>query len=194
MPPSAASCLSRALFLALITTLLPAAEGLGEGAAVPEYAAKAAFLLNIAKYATWPPSAFPDSAAPIVIGILGDDPFGSILDRVVSGRIINDRRITVRRSKRAADLRGAHVVFIAAPESERAAGLCASLAESGALCVGDTESAANFTAITFSVESGRIAFTVNLAAARKSNVAISSKLLQLARTVTGRPVGERRPL
>ena len=102
MPPSAASCLSRALFLALITTLLPAAEGLGEGAAVPEYAAKAAFLLNIAKYATWPPSAFPDSAAPIVIGILGDDPFGSILDRVVSGRIINDRRITVRHSKRAA--------------------------------------------------------------------------------------------
>ena len=194
MPPSAASRFLRALFLTLITTFLPAWQVRGESAAVPEYAAKAAFLLNIAKYATWPPSAFPDASAPIVIGIFGEDPFGSVLDRVVSGRVINDRRVTVRRSKRAADLRGAHVVFIAAPESERAAGLCASLVESGALCVGDTESAASFTAITFSVESGRIAFTVNLAAARRSNVAISSKLLQLARNVTGRPVGERNPL
>ena len=194
MPPPAASHFSRAHFLALMTTLLPAVQALGAGTAVPEYAAKAAFLLNIAKYATWPPTAFADSSAPIVIGILGDDPFGSVLDRVVSGRVINDRRVTIRRSKRAAELRGAHVVFISALESDRAAGICASLAESGALCVGDTESAASFTAITFSIESGRIAFTVNLAAARKSNVAISSKLLQLAKSVTGRPVGERRPL
>ena len=194
MPPFAASRFPRALFLTLLATLLPAWQVRGEGAAVPEYAAKAAFLLNIAKYATWPPSAFPDASAPIVIGILGDDPFGSALDRVVSGRVINDRRVTVRRSKRAADLRGAHVVFISPSEGERAAGVCASLAESGTLCVGDTESAASFTAVTFSVESGRIAFTVNLASARRSNVAISSKLLQLARKVTGQTAGERSPL
>lgn len=192
MPPFAATCFLRALGVALM--LMPAMHARAGDAAVPEYAAKAAFLLNIAKYATWPPSAFADSSSPIVIGILGDDPFGPNLERVVSGRIINDRPITIRRLKRAADLRGAHVVFISASESDRAAGICAGLAEGGSLCVGDTEGTANSTAISFSVERGRIAFTVNLAAARKSNVAISSKLLQLAKTVTGKAVGERIPL
>ena len=191
MPSLAATCFLRALGVALL--LMPAPPAQAEGAAVPEYAAKAAFLLNIAKYATWPPPAFADSSSSIVIGILGDDPFGANLERVVSGRIINDRRVIIRRSKRAAELRGAHVVFISASESDRAAGICASLAEGGSLCVGDTEGTANFTAITFTVESGRIAFSVNLAAARRSNVAISSKLLQLAKNVTGKAVGERIP-
>ena len=177
--PFSTTSKSRTLAAALALALCGAPAASGDAAAVPEYAAKAAFLLNIAKYATWPPQAF------------GDDPFGGALDRVVSGRVINDRRVTVRRSKRAADLRGAHVVFIASSESERAAGICAGLAEGGSLCVGDTENTAAVTAINFSVESGKIVFSVNLAAVRRSNVAISSKLLQLAKNVTGKPVGER---
>ena len=140
MPLLAKKISVRAIFLALSLTLACAPKSRGDSAAVPEYAVKAAFLLNIAKYATWPPPAFVDSSAPVVIGILGDDPFGPVLERVVSGRIINDRRVTIRRSKRAADLRGAHVVFVASSESDRAAGICASLADSGSLCVGDTES------------------------------------------------------
>lgn len=190
MPLTAAKCLIRASALALLLAGLVPTAARAE-AAVPEYAVKAAFLLNIAKYATWPPPAFTDASAPVVIGILGDDPFGAALDRVVGGRVINDRRVIVRRAKRAGDLRGAHVVFIAASESDRAAGICASLGEGGSLCVGDTESTAALTAINFSVENGKVVFNVNLAAVRRSNVAISSKLLQLARSVTGRPVGER---
>ncbi len=193
LPPAAAR-IWRAVFLALSVALLSAPWVRGESAPLPEYTVKAAFLLNVAKYATWPQRAFPDQAAPVVIGILGDDPFGATLDRLVAGRVINDRKIAVRRSKRAADLRGAHVVFFAASESEHAAAVCASLAESGALCVGDMESTAAITAINFSVENGRIIFSVNLAAVRRSNVAISSKLLQLAKSVSGLPVGERRRL
>ncbi|MEO7319200.1 MAG: YfiR family protein, partial [Chthoniobacteraceae bacterium] len=192
-PLPAAQCFFRAIVVTLAATLLSAPDARAQGAAVPEYSVKAAFLLNIAKYATWPPHSFLDASAPIVIGILGDDPFGVVLDRVVSGRVINDRRVIVRRAKRAAELRGAHVVFVAASESDRAAGICAGLAENGTLCVGDTESTAALTAINFSLENGRIVFSVNLTAARRSNVVISSKLLHLAKTVTGKPVGERSP-
>ena len=177
--------------LAALTVVLPVCAARGQGAPLPEYSVKAAFLLNIAKYANWPPQSFPDPAAPIVIGILGDDPFGPTLDRLLHGRVINDRKITVRRSKRAAELRGAHVVFISASESDRASAACASLAESGALCVGDTESTAAFTAINFSLENGKVVFNVNLIAVRKTNIAISSKLLHLAKSVVGTPVGEK---
>jgi hypothetical protein len=152
---------------------------------------KAAFLLNIVKYTDWPPQAFSGPGAPIIIAILGDDPFGPMLDRLVQGRSINDRSIVVRRSKRVAEVRGAHLVFIGASETERAASICASLSETRALCVGDTAETGPFTGIHFSVEGGKVAFSVNLAAVRKSGVAISSKLLHLAKSVSGTPVGER---
>ncbi len=176
---------------AVAAVLLPAGTAHGQGAPLPEYSVKAAFLLNIAKYANWPPQSFADPAAPIVIGILGDDPFGPALDRVLHGRVVNDRKITVRRSKRASELRGAHVVFISASESERAGAACASLAESGALCVGDTEASAAFTSINFSLENGKVVFSVNLIAVKRANIAISSKLLHLAKSVVGTPVGEK---
>ena len=64
----------RAMYLALAAVVLHAPGALGQGAPLPEYSVKAAFLLNIAKYATWPPPTFSDASAPIVIGILGDDP------------------------------------------------------------------------------------------------------------------------
>lgn len=191
MPPSSILRLLRAMVLATVVALNLPHDAIAASAPLPEYDVKAAFLLNIAKYASWPSQAFADSGSPLVIGILGDDPFGAVLDRLVSGRVINDRLVTVRRAKRASDLRGAHVVFIAASESERMAAVCAALTDCGALCVGDTESSAAQTAVNFSVDSGRIVFSVNLAVARRSNVAISSKLLQLARSVSGKPVGER---
>ena len=160
-------------------------------AEVSEYDVKAAFLLNIAKYTDWPAQAFSGPNAPIVIAILGDDPFGVMLDRLVQGRVINERSVVVRRSKRVADVRGAHVVFIGASESERAASICASLAESRAVCVGDSAETGPFTGIHFSIENGKVAFSVNLAAVKKSGVAISSKLLRLAKSVNGAPVGEK---
>ena len=187
----AAVYLRRAATIALALALLPPSETHAQTAPLPEYNVKAAFLLNVAKYANWPSQSFADPAAPIVLGILGDDPFGAALDRLVHVRVINDRKITVRRSKRVADLRGAHVVFISASESDRASAICASLSESGSLCIGDNEASAAFTAINFSLENGRVVFSVNLAAVKRSNVAISSKLLHLAKSVTGAPVGER---
>ena len=183
--------LRRAAFAALAVALLPLCVARSQTAALPEYNVKAAFLLNIAKYSNWPPQSFSDPAAPIVLGIFGDDPFGPALDRLVHGRVINDRKITVRRSRRVADLRGAHVVFINASENDRAAAICGSLSESGVLCVGDSEGTAAFTAINFSLENGRVVFSVNLAAVKKSNIAISSKLLHLAKSVTGAPAGEK---
>ena len=189
--PLSAVRLRRVLFAALAFVLLPLCVARSQTAPLPEYNVKAAFLLNIAKYSNWPPQSFADPAAPIVLGIFGDDPFGPALDRLVHGRVINDRKITVRRSRRVADLRGAHVVFICASENDRAAAICANLAESGTLCVGDTEATAAITAISFSIENGRVVFSVNLAAVKRANVAISSKLLHLAKSVTGAPVGEK---
>ena len=152
---------------------------------LPEYDVKAACLFNIAKFTDWPASAFAQPGAPIVIGVLGQDPFGSVLDRIVKGRVINNRPVVIRRASRHQELSDAHLVFISNSERARAAQIASTLENSSVLCVGDIEETAAIAAINFSVAGGRTVFTVNLARTSRAGVKISSKLLHLAAAVTG---------
>jgi hypothetical protein len=160
------------------------ARSSGQGAPASEYEVKAAFLFNITKYADWPAQALP-AGTNITIGIVGDDPFGPAIDRLIEGRRINDHGIVVRRAARLSELKDAQVVFISGSERARAPQI-SSVAESwNAITVGDTPQTEPFTAINFALERERIVFTVNLDAARRAGVRISSKLLHLAKAVRG---------
>src|SRR5579862_6488787 len=66
-------------------------------AAVSEYQLKAAFLYNFTKFVDWPPKALPVTDAPIVIGIVGDDPFGNEIDDLVRGEVVRDHALIVKR-------------------------------------------------------------------------------------------------
>jgi hypothetical protein len=159
-------------------------EALAESPAAAEYAVKAAFLFNIAKYVEWPAQALPPGA-PIIIAILGDDPFGPDVDRLVEGRRVNDHTIVVRRAGRLTDLKTAHIVFISASERDRAPQINSVAEPWNAITVGDTTQTEPFTSINFGVERGRIVFTANLDAAKRAGVRVSSKLLHLAKSVRG---------
>ena len=86
--------------MALLRAALASAlvsSGLGLAAQTPrasEYQIKAVFLFNFAQFVDWPPGAFPDSTAPLVIGVLGDDPFGPYLDETVRGETVRGRPLT----------------------------------------------------------------------------------------------------
>jgi hypothetical protein len=155
----------------------------GASAQLPEYHVKAAFLINIAKYADWPPRVLPPEA-PIVIAIVGDDPFGDILDKLIAGRRVNDHRIVIHRAIRANEIRQAHVIFVSRSLGESVAQIRSAPGAEHALLVGDSAYTADFAAINFSVADGRIVFEVNLGAAESAGVKISSKLLNLARAVS----------
>lgn len=170
--------------LALLTaavTFLPGRVR-AQSVSLTEYSAKAALLFNIAKYADWPAAAFSRPDSPIVIGVLGDDPFGEVLDRVVRGRLVNGRPFVVRRAGGIADLKGAHLVFVS-PSESHAAQDCAMLEGFNVLTVGDTGQTALFTAFNFAVEGERIVFSVDLGRAARAGVTLSSKLLNLAKAV-----------
>jgi hypothetical protein len=153
--------------------------------AVGEYEVKAAFIFNIAKYAKWPATAFSDANAPLVIGILGKDPFGGVLDRVVQIRQIEGRRVVIRRGTSAAEMRGCHLVFIADGERDRIASHCEVLENFGVLTVGDAPQ--RRTAIVFYLDGSRLSFSVWLPALDRAQVQISAKLLKLAKEVTRQP-------
>src|ERR1700730_3629551 len=70
-----------------------------------EYLIKAGFIYNFAKFVEWPSAAFSQADSPIVIGVLGTDPFGNVLDRIVEDKKIGPRGFVVRRYKWGKDLK-----------------------------------------------------------------------------------------
>lgn len=147
-----------------------------------EYEIKAAFLSNFTQFAKWPAKAFSDPAAPFSIGILGDDPFGSALEKSVQGQSVAGHKITIRRSRRAEDLRGCQLVFISKSERARIAEHIAGLQGAGILTVGETP---QFTgqggAIGFMMEGDKVRFEINSGNAQRAGMELSSRLLRLAR-------------
>lgn len=151
----------------------------------PEYLIKAAYLYNFAMFVEWPQGAFTAADAPIVIGVVGDDPFGWALDRTVLDKRINSRRIEVKRLKiEDEDVRRCHILFVSRAESSRLADLAQRIGRLSVLIVGDdAETLASGGTIAFDVKDNKVGFGINLGAARRARLTISSKLLNLARVV-----------
>jgi hypothetical protein len=147
-----------------------------------EYQVKAAFLLNFIKFVEWPESAFEDAASPMSICVLGEDPFGSGLDRIVKAEVVNGRSVTVRRLKRAPAPKSCQVLFLASPNRELET-LAAPV-----LTVGEGERFLREGGIIrFVIENRRVRFDVNQTAAEKAGLKISSKLMTVARSVENHP-------
>jgi hypothetical protein len=152
--------------------------------ALPEYQVKAAYLFNFLKFIQWPEDAFTDSLAPIVIGIVGDDPFGSALPEVVVGKTVQGRDLVIRKYHSGENLRGATILFISTSEKKRLPQILASLHGSSALTVADVNGFLDEGGmIQFVSENDRVRFSINVDATSRARLKVSSKLLSLARAV-----------
>jgi hypothetical protein len=146
-----------------------------------EYRVKAVFLLNFTKFVEWPEGTFGAPDAPLSICILGEDPFGRALDSVIEGETINNRRIVVRRIQRL-PLPSCQVLFMGRDEKDISHTLAA--VRTGVLTVGEGDRFLREGGmIAFVLDNRRVRFDINQAAAASSGLQISSKLLNVARTV-----------
>jgi hypothetical protein len=174
-----------ALILALAAALaLPGLADAAEPAADLESEVKAAFLYNFAKFIEWPPDAFPEPSAPMTFCVYGEGSVGADLDALVRGETLNGRRLVVRRLRELAAARECHVLFLGTAEKGRVAEALAALREASVLTVGEGKSFLDDGGmIRLFLEQNRMRFDINLDAAEKSALRISSKLLRLAQTV-----------
>lgn len=149
-----------------------------------EYLIKAGFIYNFAKLVGWPETAFAQANSPIVIGIVGNDPFGAILDRVVDGKTIDGRGFVVKRLKWGKDLKDCNILFVSSSEQAHFDELVQLVKGLPILTIGETP---NFPRrggiINFTLEDSRVRFEVNIDAAKQADLNISSRLLSLARIV-----------
>lgn len=155
-----------------------------------EYQIKAAYLFNFLKFVEFPDDAFQDPLAPIVIGVVGEDPFGNALPQVVIGKTVQGRDLVIHLFRPGEDLRSAHILFISASERKRIPVIVASLRGSTVLTVADTEGFLESGGmIQFLSENDRVRFAVNLDAVKRGKLKLSSKLLSLAKIVGENPRG-----
>jgi len=149
-----------------------------------EYQLKAVFLFNFTQFVEWPDGAFLTPKAPLVIGILGDDPFGGSLDETVRGEAVGEHPLEVRRYRNVEDIAGCQILFIGGLGKDHLDHVLDRLRGRPILTVGDTDRfAGRGGMIRFVTDRNKIRLRINLEAATAANLKISSKLLRPAEIV-----------
>jgi hypothetical protein len=179
---------TRGLAALLASILAALCLGLGSPAAcgeaddpTTEFRVKAACLFKFTPFIEWPEAAFPDPKAPFIVAILGKDPFGPILEETFKGKSVGNHPIELRRYKDLKELKPCHMLYVSESEKENLEAVAKATKDMGAVTASDIET---FTrkagAIRFLIAENKVRFEINLDAAKRAKVTISSKLLKIA--------------
>ncbi|RZK73303.1 MAG: YfiR family protein, partial [Pedobacter sp.] len=135
-------------------------------------------------FVNWPHTAFHSSDAPFVIGIIGNDPFGSYIEGIVEGEKVGDRDIIVHRYSDIKDITNCQILFISITESAKIKEILSAIEHQNILTVSDDEHFVKSGGqVRFFKESNKVRIQINITAAKKSQLEISSKLLRIAKTL-----------
>ena len=169
---------------------LQIAGGAGASGAEPapgglsEYQIKAAYLYYFTTFVAWPAETFSRDGDALVVGILGDDPFGAILDETLRDKTVNNRRLVVRRFGNIREARASHILFISASERDRLASILKVLDGTAVLTVAEIDHyASRGGQIAFRMEDKKVRFDINVAAVERARLKVSAQLMKLGRIV-----------
>jgi hypothetical protein len=165
----------------LLFALLANATGIQVRAqTINEYQVKAAFIFNFAKFVEWPSDAF-GAGGVLVVGVIGDDPFGGALDRL-NGNTANGRALRIKRFRWGDDLRACQILFISASEDRHLNKIMESIRVTSVLTIGEsTQFSQSGGMIRFVLQDNKVRFEINASTAGQAGLRISSKLLALSK-------------
>jgi hypothetical protein len=173
----------------LASSLLVAAAAANARPAEPfrataEYSLKAAVLVNLAKFTDWPTNAFAGPAAPLVIGVVGEDPFGPALEEAARAQTVAGHPVQVRRLSATAPLPQVHVLFISRSEQNRLPQVLEAVRGAPVLTVSDvTRFARQGGMVNLVLRDEMVRFEVNLNSVEAAGLRLSSKVLKYATLV-----------
>ncbi len=146
---------------------------------------KAMFLFNLAKFVEWPAEKMA-AGTPIVIGIIGQDPFGGSLEKTLRGKTVSGRALTIRRLTELTDVevKGCHILFISASEKKRITQILQKVKIDGVLTMAEVKGFAEQGGmVNLTTRDDTVGLEVNANAVERARIKISYKLLRLARIV-----------
>lgn len=144
---------------------------------------EAAFLRNFARYVTWPPGVFADDRSFWRICILGNDPFGDILDNTLAGRAEQGRPFEIVRADTLNELPNCQIVFVAYQDAAKRRAALAALKNLPVLTVSDTPEFLQEGGIIQFHVADRVEMSINLDRSRAAFLTIQTKMLEVSREV-----------
>jgi hypothetical protein len=163
------------------------AQQAGQSGRPDEYTLKAVLLYGFGRYVEWPKAAFAKDSDPFVIGVLGEDPFGKVLDAIATKKAIQGRRIVIRRFATVEEYRQpCHILFASRSLTpEQQAAVIAKTEGRPVFVVGETPGFAEHGATAnFYTEGDRVLFEINVDASRRAQLRMDAKLLSLGKPVS----------
>lgn len=144
---------------------------------------EAAFLRNFARYVTWPPAVFADNRSFWRICILGNDPFGDVLDNTLAGRAEQERSFEIVRTDTLNELPDCQIVFVAYQDAAKRRAALAALKNLPILTVSDAPEFLQEGGIVQFHVGDRVEMSINLDRSRSASLSIQTKMLEVSREV-----------
>lgn len=174
-------CLVAAILLSLAQVITPV---LAKTPRAKEYELKAVFLNKLVAFITWPEAVARRPDRPLVIGVLGDEPFGGALEQALESRRVRGESVQILRSYDPKELRSCHLVFIAESERSRLCEHLRVLEPYPILTISDIEGfSARGGILTLVMRNNRVRLQVNPRAYKDAGLTISAKLLSFSEEV-----------
>lgn len=165
-------------------------ESAASGAPAPdykEYQVKAELLANFAAFVKWPDGTFVTTNSPVVIGVVGKDPFDRFLEKAVQapgrpGRLLKWRRVTTD-----TEMRECQVLFVSSSERRRLREIRDRLKGVPVLTVGETDDFLDQGGIiNFMLKGQSVRFEISVASAQAAGLRVDAQLLGVASAVRGK--------
>jgi hypothetical protein len=150
-----------------------------------EYQLKAVFLWRLAQFTQWPSDAFESPDSPIVICVLGENPFGDALNAAVAGETAHGRKLVVQQHRAVEQARLCHILYMTGAGPRQAKEITAALAGRSVLTVRDIDSVASSyeTMIRFLTEQNKIRLRIHLKPVTAARLVLDPRLLRAAEMV-----------
>lgn len=150
-----------------------------------EYEVKAAYIFNFTKFIKWPASSFDNNTSPYVLGIYGNDPFGSIIKKIIGNRESNSRKWIVKYYSRPEQIKQCHILFVTDIKNSELRRLIKYLQDKSILSVGDEidQFCQHGGMVNFTPKNAPKRFEINHKAAKNADLSISAKLLMLSKII-----------
>jgi hypothetical protein len=149
-----------------------------------EYQLKAVFLFNFTQFIDWPANAFENDQSPLVIGVIGENPFGAYLVQTVSGEKINGHPMVVQYYKNEEEIKLCHILFVNVSETKKQEQVLETVKGKNILTVSDhPDFLKQDGMIRFVTNNNKIKLQINMDACKESKMVLSSKLLRLAEII-----------
>ena len=155
-----------------------------QGSRPSDYDVKAAYIYNFGKFVKWPSASAANQGGAFSICVLGDDPFGSVLQSELAGKTLGGQPVRVKQVSKPQDATSCRVLFIEGTEERHLKEILDALGRASVLTVSDiSDFSRRGGMIEFVMVGDRVRFAINRATAEDAGLVLDSELLKVATEV-----------